>query len=126
MLEYQMPPDISEREKIVGGVLSAGQLLWMVGGVAIAVALSLGLNKALGAGSFIIGIPIGGAFGCVFAFVKPYKLSFARFVKLKLQHMRQIKHLVNHDAAKDAYVFDEYAHLRNDKILKKQSKNIKK
>ena len=120
MLEYQMPPDISEREKIVGGVLSAGQLLWMVGGVAIAVAISLALNKALGVASFVIGIPIGVAFGCVFAFLKPHKIPFARYIKLKIRHAKQIKHLVNHDAVKDLYEFDEYKHLRDEKLLKKQ------
>lgn len=125
MLEYQMPPDISEREKIVGGVLSAGQLLWMVGGVAIAVAISISLNKALGVASFIIGIPIGGAFACLFAFVKPHKIPFARYLKLKIRHQRQIKHLVNHDSVKDSYDLDEYKNLRDEKLLRKQSKTKK-
>lgn len=95
MGQYMVPPDTSAKEKIVGGVLTAAQLCWLLGGVgagAIFAFLTFGL---FGRGSIIIGtlfLPVGG----VFAFVKKHELTLFDYLLKRRQHNKKIKHLPNY------------------------------
>ena len=54
MTTWKVPPDTSQKEKIVGGVLTAAQLIWMILGLGIAALISLTLGMAIG----VVGIVI--------------------------------------------------------------------
>lgn len=108
MTEFKMPTDISEKEKIVGGLLTAGQLLFIGIGLAITVALGLLLNGLIGNASFIIGLLIGVPFGICFAFVKPHKLPLKDYLMLKLKRRKNSKELINHDPAIDEIEFNYF------------------
>ena len=108
MTEFKMPTDISEKEKIVGGLITAGQLLYIGIGLCIIVGLGPGLNGIFGNASFIIGALIGLPFGICFAFVKPHKIPLMSFIKMKLAHKRHEHHLINHDPDIDEIEFNYF------------------
>lgn len=95
MATYQVPPDMKEKEKIIGGILNINQLLWLLVGLAI------------GAGVFILlfGI-IGGVpalvIGFIFAlsttpfiFVKKKELTLFDYFKYKFSFKRKTPYLPN-------------------------------
>jgi uncharacterized membrane protein YhiD involved in acid resistance len=88
MASYNVPPDISEKEKIVGGLLTFAQLIWLIVGVGITAVISMFLFAFLGNISIIVGVLIGIPFGICFAFVKVHTLSLAEYLKLRRNHLR--------------------------------------
>lgn len=108
MKEFKMPTDISEKEKIVGGILTAGQLIYFGIGIGIIVGLGLGLNALIGNASFIIGALIGIPFACLFAFYKPHKLTLMTYIKLKMKRRKEVKLLPNHNSDIDDFELDYF------------------
>ena len=108
MTEFRTPTDISEKEKIVGGFLTAGQLVFIVIGLAITVGIGLALSGVLGAASFIIGGIIGLPIGILFAFYKPHKIPLLQYLKLKMDRRKTLKHLPNHDPDIDEIEFNYF------------------
>lgn len=98
MREYKMPTDISEKEKIIGGVLTAGQLIFLGIGLGITTALGLALAGAFGGFAFVISALIGVPFGVVFAFVSPHKMPMLTYIRLKIKHRRQECKLPSHNS----------------------------
>lgn len=109
MTEFRTPTDISEKEKIVGGLLTAGQLIWIVVGIAITAVIGLVFAGMIGGASFIIGAIIGLPTGVAFAFVKRQKLPLLQYIRLKLARRKHKKHLVNHDPEIDDIEINYYA-----------------
>lgn len=97
MREYKMPTDISEKEKIVGGLLTAGQLIFLAIGIGIMVAIGLSLFGLIGKASFIIGAVIGLPLGVVFSFYKPHKIPLIQYIRLKMARRKGAKKLPNHN-----------------------------
>ena len=109
MQEWKMPTDISEKEKIVGGIMTAGQLLYLAIGLGITVGFGLIFVGIIGKISFIIGGLIGIPFGVVFAFVKIKKqLTVGQYIRLKISKSKQTKVLVNHRTELDNMEFNYF------------------
>lgn len=99
MREYRMPIDISEKEKIIGGVLTVQQGICLAIGFAVAIVVSL-LCKKIGWPSIIIGLVLGAGVGCVLAFVKVHTYTIWTF--LRLLATRKTSVLENVDFEKEA------------------------
>lgn len=108
MTEFKTPTDISEKEKIVGGMLTAGQLVYIAVGLGITVGLGLALSGFLGGAGFIIGALIGLPTGICFAFYKPHKIPLMNYIKLKLQRRKNVKRLPNHNPDVDDFDFNYF------------------
>lgn len=109
MTEFKTPTDISEKEKIVGGLLTAGQLIWIAIGVGITVGIGLLLSGIMGGVGFIIGAILGLPTGVVFAFYKPHKIPMMQYLKLKIARRKNSPKLPNHDPEIDEIEFNYYA-----------------
>ena len=108
MTEFKMPTDISEKEKIAGGILTAQQLIWLAIGIGITVGLGLLLYEVIDKIGFIISALIGIPFGCVFAFLKPHKIPLMKFFILEFRHKKSLKKLPNHDPEIDSFKLDYF------------------
>lgn len=92
---YVVPPDMKEKEKIVGGVLTIAQFAWLMLGLVVTgaiFALLFGLMKGY---ALILALPPGLALGLPFAFYKKEELTLFRYLYLKSRHKRKNKSLPN-------------------------------
>lgn len=94
MRSYFVPPDIAEKEKVIGGLLDITQFFWLLSGVGLGALLffatftiSLGLATFLGILALPIGIP--------FAFYKKQDLPLYEYLKLKRAFKKKTKKLPN-------------------------------
>lgn len=91
-----IPPDMREKEKIVGGLLDINQLLWIVGGGVLG-AVMFGtsfLILQLPILSIILAI-IGIALSLPFVFYKKNDLSLFLFLKYSYEFKTKVKELPN-------------------------------
>ena len=94
MRSYQTLPDISEKEKIVGGLLNINQLFWLIGGVilgGIMFIFTYKLNVKFGGFLLLVGI----LSSVPFVFIKPKGLTFFRYLLLKYKFKKKTKKLPN-------------------------------
>lgn len=94
MRSYTVPPDINEKEKIIGGILNINQFFCLLGGF------------ILGAVMFVITFPLFGKFSLViggifaltgvpFVIIKPKGLTLYEYLKRKQKFKKKAKHLPN-------------------------------
>lgn len=80
MASYKMPPDMKEKEKIIGGILTLVQFFWVL------------IGLALGAGFFVIGFGIiGGKASLIFGGI--IALSGVPFVVYKKNNLTLFQYL---------------------------------
>lgn len=108
MREYKMPTDISEKEKVVGGLLTAGQLIFLGIGIGIMVAIGLSLFSVIGKASFVIGAIIGLPLGIVFSFYKPHKMPLFQYIRLKIARRKKTARLPSHNPDIDDIELDYF------------------
>lgn len=89
-----MPPDISEKEKVIGGLLTLGQGLWIALGIGLYLGSGALLHFIFGYFSFVISIPwiIAGA---VFALKRKYEMDLFTYLKYKYKYKKKNKFLPN-------------------------------
>lgn len=114
MAQYNMPPDLSEKEKIVGGLLTAGQLICLIAGIGLMAIFSLLFFNFIGNVAIVIGAVVFLPLGCVFAFVKIHGLALMTYLRLKGVHKKKVKQLPNHKKEVDDF---EISYLSKDKII---------
>lgn len=96
---YQIPPDIHEKEKIIGGIFTLTQFIFIV--IAAVVGIGLGMILYGMTASFIamiIGIAIGALPFIPFGFVKIRKMGdieLFQYLKYKIQYKMSIKEYKN-------------------------------
>lgn len=95
MTQWKVPPDTSQKEKIVGGVLTAVQLMWMILGLGIAAGLGLFFANIMGIPGLVFGIIIGVGVGCFFCFYKKQGIPIFTYIRLNIKHNRKVKHLIH-------------------------------
>jgi hypothetical protein len=95
MAAYSVPPDFSEKEKIVGGILTAAQLICIIAGIAGAALFSFITFSFLGTAAIILGVIIFVPLGGVFALLKIKGLPLYTYVKLKRYHKTIVKQMPN-------------------------------
>lgn len=103
-MSYHVPPDMSEKEKIVGGIFTAVQLIWLIIGLGLAALISFTFFGLIGNAAIVIGILIGIPFGFIFALKKMHGLTMIDYLKLKRVHRQITKKLPN--SRKSAQNFD--------------------
>ena len=93
---YQMPPNTSEKEKAIGGILTFSQFGWLILGLIIC--LIIFAFCYLFTGDKVVGIVLGAPFlpiGVPFAFYKKYEMSLFRYLKLNKVFKSKTKQLIN-------------------------------
>ena len=83
MSTYIVPPDMKEKEKIVGGVLTFPQFGWLMGGLVLAGVIFIVLFPLMNIFGLVLALPVGLVFGLPFAFYKKEDLTFFRYLVLK-------------------------------------------
>jgi len=94
MSQYFVPPDTNEKEKIVGGVLTGGQLIWILIGLGLGAGFAFITFPLFGNTSIILGLfflPIG----LVFAFAKKKGLPLYEYLTRRRKHKKKTKKLPN-------------------------------
>lgn len=96
MKQYLMPPDIKEKEKVIGGILDWGQFFWLLAGVGVGLffAFSTFLMFKNEIVSILLGL-IGILTGIPFAFVKRKELRLATYLILKHKLKKKTHLLMN-------------------------------
>lgn len=91
-----IPPDMREKEKIVGGLLDINQLLWIIGGGVIGATMFGGsyLILQIPILSIILAI-IGVALSLPFVFYKKNDLTLFQFLKFSYEFKTKVKELPN-------------------------------
>ena len=95
---YKMSADVSEKEKIVGGMITAGQAGWLAGGggiIAVLLSLFYFAMHLPALVAVVLALPPGLAFGIAFAFYKKEELTLYRYLTLKHQYKAKEKVLLN-------------------------------
>lgn len=96
MASYKMSADTSEKEKVVGGILTAAQGGWLALGCGIIAVLLLGLSRFMPPIiALIIALPPGLAVGLSFAFYKKKELTLFQLLSLKRQFKKKSKIMLN-------------------------------
>lgn len=89
-----MPPDISEKEKILGGVFTLVQGAWLTLGFALFLIFGFLLSFLFGYFSFVLSIPFL-VLGVIFAIKKKHELTYFTYLKLNHIYNKKIKELPN-------------------------------
>lgn len=93
---YKVSADTSEKEKIIGGLLTIYQGGWIVLGIFISGGIFFLANVLLPPIlALFIAVPPGTVFAVVFAFYKKEQLSFATYLLYQYAFHRKTKKLVN-------------------------------
>lgn len=94
MRKYTIPPTIREKEKVIGGVLTMEEFMYIIGGLVVGIVVFIclmGISKVMGA-------IVGGIFalsGFPFAFIKPKGYSIPKYIRYKKQFKNKEKKLPN-------------------------------
>lgn len=93
---YKIPPDVKEKEKVIGGVLTLIQFLWLLGGLGgglfLFVVTWLATNSLFfGLLFFVAGIGVSAPF----AFYKKNELSLFGFLKYRRKLIKRNVYLPN-------------------------------
>lgn len=99
MRTCRVPPDINEKEKVIGGILDINQFFWLLGGLLLGAGVFLICSSFMG--KFAL-IP-GGVFsltGVPFVLIKPQDLTLFEYLKRKRVFKKKVKYLPNKKASK--------------------------
>lgn len=95
MRMYTVPPNMNEKEKVIGGILNINQFFWVLGGLVLsALVFSTTFGIVGGTGSLVLAIPCIFA-GTPFAFYKKYDLTLFQILKLRRKFKKKTKKLPN-------------------------------
>lgn len=94
MRSYSVPPDVNEKEKIIGGVLDLHQFFWILGGLLIGTLVFILLFPVFGKFSLIFGV-IFSFSGVPFVVVKKEGLPLFEYYKRKKSFDKKTKQLPN-------------------------------
>ena len=93
---YEVPPDTSEKEKAIGGILTFVQFGWLIGGLVIAMIIFLlfylPTKSYIIAGIFAVPFAF---LGVPFAFYKKYEMSLIKYLMTKKKFDSKTKQLLN-------------------------------
>lgn len=93
---YRVSADTSEKEKVIGGILTGAQGFWLALGLVIAMALTYLLARIMPAIlAIILGLAVGGGISIPFAFVKVRMMPLLTYLKMKVRFSRQSKYMIN-------------------------------
>lgn len=94
MRKYYIPPTIKEKEKVIGGVLTLGQFMYLIVGLVIGLVTGVVLyilTKSIEIA--IVAILAGIGAGIPFAFYKKNGLTLLQYIKYKKIFLKKYKKL---------------------------------
>lgn len=94
MKSYTVPPDINEKEKIIGGVLNLNQFFWLLGGLLLGVSVFMLVYPILNKYSLIIAGFVSLS-GIPFVIIKIKGLTLYEYLKRKKAFDKKTKYLPN-------------------------------
>lgn len=92
MQMYSVPASTNEKEKIVGGLLTLNQVLWVGSGALVFFLTSLLLLSSLKVGALFLGLILGAPF-VAFGLVKIQEVSLMTYIKRKRAFKKLTKQL---------------------------------
>lgn len=93
---YKVSADTSEKEKIIGGVLTAAQGAFIGVGVLISTGLFLTMMNIMPASvAFVLAVIPGAVFGLSFAFYQVEQLSLCAYLFYKHKFEKKTDYLIN-------------------------------
>lgn len=93
---YKVSADTSEKEKIIGGVLTMEQGIFLISGGFFSTMLFLSLIKIMPASvAFVVAVIPGAMFGLSFAFYQVEQLSFLSYLIYKWKFSQKSDYLIN-------------------------------
>lgn len=93
---YKVSADTSEKEKIIGGILTLGQGLWCAAGILTTAAIFMLVSRILPLViGLIIGLPPGIAIIYIFGFKQKYGYPYMTYLTLNKKFQAKNKHLIN-------------------------------
>lgn len=96
MSMYRVSADVAEKEKVVGGLLTAAQGGWLALGMGIFMLLTFLLAKIMPPiPAMILGLLVGGGVGVPLAFVKVRSMSLVAYFRLRWRFSKQSKQMIN-------------------------------
>lgn len=93
-MQHIVYPDMSEKEKIFGGILTLGEFGWIAGFSLLGVVVALSCFGFLGAYCVILFIPFL-AGGIMMAFYKVQGMPLLKYFRLKWKYMNSQKKYMN-------------------------------
>lgn len=94
MRNYLVPPDMREREKLIGGVIDLAQFFWLLGGLILGSVFFVLTFPLFGKLSMIF-LLIGLLIGTPFAFYKKHDLTLVEYIIRKKNFDKKTKILIN-------------------------------
>lgn len=95
MKMYTVPPDMNEKEKVIGGLININQFFWLLGGLALSAVIFAITFVLFGeTASLIIALPFLFS-GTPFAFYKKNGLTLYQLIRLKKRFKKKVKKLPN-------------------------------
>lgn len=94
MRVYSVPPDINEKEKIIGGFMDIGQFVWIICGVILGLITGISLFFVIKKIGIIIGVIVSFS-GVPFAFKKVEGLTLFEYLRKKRVFNKKNKYLPN-------------------------------
>lgn len=94
MRSYSVPPDMNEKEKVIGGILDLYQFFWILGGLLIGALVFIALFPVFGRGSLFFGI-LFSLSGVPFVVIKKEGLTLFEYLKRKKRFEKKSKYLPN-------------------------------
>lgn len=93
---YPVPPDMKEKEKVIGGVLNLNQFFWLLGGFGLGALFFILSFVTIGNGilSCFLGL-IGLLSGTPFAFKKKLDMTLWQYISRKRALKRKTQKLIN-------------------------------
>lgn len=95
MKAYNVPPDMNEKEKVIGGILTLNQFFWLIGGVGLGSVIFFVLFKLIGSIPAAIIALLFACSGIPFALYKKKELTLFRYILLKRKFKKKQKKLPN-------------------------------
>ena len=93
---YNVPADVREKEKIIGGLLTIAQGAWLMGGFVLGLGSFAGTYLLTGMVplAIIVGLPTA-CFGVPFAFFKKNGIPLPTYIVRKFKFKRKVHKLIN-------------------------------
>lgn len=94
-MRYTVPPDMSEKEKVVGGLLTMTQMFWVIAFGLVGAGVFLFIFSVAGP---ILGLIMALPFftmGGVFALYKKENLTLFGYLNLKRKHKKKQKEIIH-------------------------------
>lgn len=95
MRMYTVPPNMNEKEKVIGGILDINQFFWILGGLGLsATVFATTFGIVGGTASLILAFPFIFA-GTPFAFYKKHDLTLFQLITRRKKFKKKTKKLPN-------------------------------